>query len=210
MFSQLECKPNQCVLHTLFIPDIHSLRIACLNFSRAPFFRFSFLFFNVSFLFLIYVLFVCILSHFKPLCYINVNVMLQQLILFAWAKCLTIILQATERWVTFSVANCLFSALVHSVFFIVVFGTFFIPLPAMKEGKAGSRLIQEWAMKGNGFDTGLTSETTLHRSLQRKIPMQSSLWRETGIVVGSYQIIVNFSKPPRWRYSMEKFSKQKN
>lgn len=42
----------------------------------------------------------------------------------------------------------------------------------MKEGKAGNGLIQEQVMKEYGLDTGLMSQTTLHQSFQRKIPMQ--------------------------------------
>ena len=53
--------------------------------------------------------------------------------------------------------------------YFVVFGTFFTSLRAMKEGKTGNGLVQDGAMKENGFDTGLTSQTTLRRSFQRKI-----------------------------------------
>lgn len=38
----------------------------------------------------------------------------------------------------------------------------------MQDGKTGNGLIQEGAMKGNGLRTGLTSQATLHRSLQRR------------------------------------------
>ena len=36
-------------------------------------------------------------------------------------------------------------------------------LMALKDGKSGHTVINNRAMKGNGFDTGLTSQINLHR-----------------------------------------------
>ena len=58
-----------------------------------------------------------------------------------------------------------------SVRYFVVFEIFYIFLYVVKEGKSGKGLFQEGATKGNRFDAGLTSHTTLHHSFQRKIPI---------------------------------------
>ena len=42
-------------------------------------------------------------------------------------------------------------------------------LHVTNEGKTGNGLIQERTLKAKGFDNGLTSQTTLHHSFQRKI-----------------------------------------
>ena len=54
-------------------------------------------------------------------------------------------------------------------------------LMALKDGKSGHTVINNRAMKGNGFDTGLTSQINLHRCFQIIISMQSSLWRQPNI-----------------------------
>ena len=44
----------------------------------------------------------------------------------------------------------------------IVFFSGFTFLLALKDGKSGQTLIHNRAMKGNGFDTGLTSQIALH------------------------------------------------
>ena len=46
---------------------------------------------------------------------------------------------------------------------------------ALKNGKSGHTVINNQAMKGNGFDTGLTSQINLHHSFQRTTSMQINL-----------------------------------
>ena len=90
----------------------------------------------------------------------------------------------------------LFSALVRNDLYFDVLGSFFTSLNAMKEWKPGSSVIQRMSDKGG---TGLTSQNTVHRSFQRKILTQSSLWGQPSIEPillrcgVLHQILANFS-----------------
>ena len=52
-------------------------------------------------------------------------------------------------------------------------------LQAVKVTKSGHHLLQDQASKGYGSIPGLTSQASLHASLQRLTTMQISLWRQT-------------------------------
>ena len=59
----------------------------------------------------------------------------------------------------------------YIVLFLEPFERNFTSLLALKDWKSGHTLIQNRAMKGNGFDTGLKSQINLHRCFQRTVSM---------------------------------------
>ena len=59
----------------------------------------------------------------------------------------------------------------YIVLFLEPFERNFTSLLPLKDWKSGHTLIQNRAMKGNGFDTGLKSQINLHRCFQRTISM---------------------------------------
>lgn len=66
--------------------------------------------------------------------------------------------------------------LIHCVVFLEHFDWNFTFFMALNYRKSGRTLIHNWAMMGIGFDTGLTSWTSLHGDSSQKTAMQINLW----------------------------------
>ena len=64
------------------------------------------------------------------------------------------------------------SSQIHRAVFRILWLKFHLLL-ASKDGKSGHTLMNNRTMKGNGFDTGLTSQSNLHRYFQRTIQPRS-------------------------------------